>query len=174
MFTTLKNKIKEETGNDVCVQSRYLSQRHSLTNSSIGSNGGLSAASHFTISSTLDELNATIELKNLEIATLNQRLGEIDGKYQSLLSDYEHAMADKDRLEKSNEILDEALKVAQVQKELIYNEQDKIQNLQMQEISKLKSLLHFREQVSDAHMLCVRLLNGMFSDAGGCRPVVDD
>lgn len=34
-----------------------------------------------------------------------------------------------------------------VQKELIYDEQDKIQNIQLQEISKLKSLLHFREEV---------------------------
>lgn len=34
-----------------------------------------------------------------------------------------------------------------VQKELIYDEQDKIQNLQAQEIAKLKNLLNFREQV---------------------------
>lgn len=32
------------------------------------------------------------------------------------------------------------------QKELIYEEQDKIQNIQLQEISKLKGLLNFREQ----------------------------
>lgn len=36
-----------------------------------------------------------------------------------------------------------------MQKELIYDEQDKIQNIQLQEISKLKSLLHFREEVSE-------------------------
>lgn len=33
-----------------------------------------------------------------------------------------------------------------MQKELIYDEQDKIQNLQAQEIAKLKNLLNFREQ----------------------------
>ena len=35
-----------------------------------------------------------------------------------------------------------------VQKQLIYDEQEKIQNLQAQEIAKLKNLLNFREQVS--------------------------
>lgn len=33
-----------------------------------------------------------------------------------------------------------------MQKELIYDEQDKIQNIQLQEIAKLKGLLNFREQ----------------------------
>lgn len=35
-----------------------------------------------------------------------------------------------------------------MQKELIYDEQNQIQNFQLQEISKLKGLLNFREQVS--------------------------
>lgn len=75
---------------------------------------------------------------------------------------------DKKRLEQANHLLDESVKVAQgkpnifppkisiktyffhklVQKDMICDEQDKIQNLQLQEISNLKNLLLFREQES--------------------------
>lgn len=167
MFTSLKNKIKEETGNDVTAtpsmqvnQSRRLSTQRSnslSTNaSSSTAGGGLSASfgmNGMSLASTFDELHTAVEQKDTEINALTIQLNEVNDKYAALLSDYEKVMADKDRLEKSNEILDEAVKVAQVQKELIYNEQDKIQNIQLQEISKLKSLLHFREQVS---AICVR------------------
>lgn len=42
----------------------------------------------------------------------------------------------------------ESLKVCQMQREMITDETDKIQNFQHQEINKLKNLLLFREQVS--------------------------
>lgn len=140
MFTTLKKKIKDETGNDVTAAPLYASsgRRHSSQRSSLTGNGSGSYCSNGT----------AIELKDSpDNDMMNGQLTELTAKYDSLLTDYEQMMADKDRLEKTNEILEEALKVAQVQKELIYNEQDKIQNIQLEEISKLKSLLHFREQV---------------------------
>lgn len=147
MFTTLKKKIKDETGNDVTATPLYATtgRRHSSQRSSLTGNGSGSYCSNGTAielkdSSDNDVVNAV-------------QLHELTEKYDSLLNDYEQVMADKDRLEKTNEILDEALKVAQVQKELIYNEQDKIQNIQLEEISKLKNLLHFREQVSKSHHL---------------------
>ena len=43
--------------------------------------------------------------------------------------------------------LEESLRVCQMQREMIVDETDKIQNFQHQEISKLKNLLLFREQV---------------------------
>lgn len=141
MFTTLKKKIKDETGNDVTAAPLYASagRRHSSQRSSLTGNGSGSYCSN----------GAAIELKDsTDNEVMLGQLSELTGKYDSLLSDYEQTMADKDRLEKTNEILEEALKVAQKQKELIYNEQDKIQNIQLEEISKLKSLLHFREQVT--------------------------
>lgn len=138
MFTTLKKKIKDETGNDVTAAPQH-HRRHSSQRSSLTGNGSGSYCSNGT----------AIELKDsTDNEVMLGQLSELTGKYDSLLSDYEQMMADKDRLEKTNEILEEALKVAQVQKELIYNEQDKIQNIQLEEISKLKSLLHFREQVN--------------------------
>jgi golgin subfamily A member 1 len=43
--------------------------------------------------------------------------------------------------------LEHSVKAGQVQKEIFYDETDKIQNVQQQEIMKLKSMLLFREQV---------------------------
>lgn len=141
MFTTLKKKIKDETGNDVTAAPLYAStgRRHSSQRSSLTGNGSGSYCSNGTATELKDSPDNDM---------MNGQLNDLTAKYDSLLTDYEQMMADKDRLEKTNEILEEALKVAQVQKELIYNEQDKIQNIQLEEISKLKNLLHFREQVS--------------------------
>lgn len=172
MFTSLKNKIREETGNDVCAQHPAFSshRRNSLSLNNFNNNnnniidtslnGAYTPSPHSsngtlnnnqqrftTIISPIDQLNAIITQKNEEITTLIEKLNESDGKFTKLSTEYDDICAVKDRLEKSNSILEDALKVAQEQKELIHNEQDKIQNLQAQEISKLKSLLHFREQV---------------------------
>ncbi|XP_031622115.1 golgin subfamily A member 1 [Contarinia nasturtii] len=170
MFTSLKNKIREETGNDVCAQHPAFSsnRRNSLSlnnfnnNNNIidtSQNGAYTPSLHSsngtlnnsqqrftTINSPIDQLNAIIAQKNEEITTLIEKLNESDAKFTKLFTEYDAIAAIKDRLEKSNNILEDALKVAQEQKELIHSEQDKIQNLQAQEISKLKSLLHFREQ----------------------------
>lgn len=142
MFTTLKKKIKDETGNDVTATPLAAStgRRHSLQRNSLTGNGSGSYCGNGAIAELKDSTGNDVT---------NGQLTELGEKYDSLLADYQQMMSDKDRLEKTNEILEEALKVAQVQKELIYNEQDKIQNIQLEEISKLKSLLHFREQVAD-------------------------
>lgn len=50
-------------------------------------------------------------------------------------------------LEQEKLNLEESLKICEMQKDLIADETDKIQNLQHQEINKLKNLLLFREQV---------------------------
>lgn len=50
-------------------------------------------------------------------------------------------------LEGEKKSLQDSLKIGQVQKEMFYDETDKIQNVQQQEIMKLKSMLLFREQV---------------------------
>lgn len=157
MFTTLKKKIKEETGNDVTATPLYAVptvRRHSSQRSSLTGNGSGSYCSNGVAGIELKD-SSDSEMIN---ARSNEQYAELTAKYDTLLSDYEHMMADKDRLEKTNEILEEALKVAQVQKELIYNEQDKIQNIQMEEISKLKSLLHFREQVNIRRLPAYRSL----------------
>lgn len=50
-------------------------------------------------------------------------------------------------LEDEKSTLELSIKAGQVQKEMFYDETDKIQNVQQQEIMKLKSMLLFREQV---------------------------
>lgn len=52
-------------------------------------------------------------------------------------------------LEQEKFDLEESLKICQLQKEMLSDETDKIQNLQHQEINKLKNLLLFREQVRE-------------------------
>lgn len=182
MFTSLKNKIREETGNDVCASHPAFTsnRRNSLSvnnlnnnnnniiidsqNGAVNSNGNATFNNNnnninanqqqrfTTITSPIDQLNAIIAQKNDEINQLIKRLNESEATLTKLSTEHDESMQIKDRLEKSNGILKDALKVAQEQKELIHTEQDKIQNLQAQEISKLKSLLHFREQVR-THLL---------------------
>ncbi|XP_037033320.1 golgin subfamily A member 1 isoform X2 [Bradysia coprophila] len=134
MFATLKNKIKEETGNEVphlpvrTAQNRY--QR-----------GTLDSTSSVSIESL-----SMFEQKEAELSALRAQFNDINCKYNDLSKRYNILQDDMERLEKANELLEESVKVSQVQKELIYDEQDKIQNLQAQEIAKLKNLLNFREQ----------------------------
>ncbi|KAG4069110.1 hypothetical protein HA402_008421 [Bradysia odoriphaga] len=134
MFATLKNKIKEETGNEVpnlpvrTAQNRY--QR-----------GTLDSTSSVSIESL-----SMFEQKEAELSALRAQFNDISCKYNDLSKRYNILQDDMERLEKANELLEESVKVSQVQKELIYDEQDKIQNLQAQEIAKLKNLLNFREQ----------------------------
>lgn len=184
MFTSLKQKIKEETGNDVCAATVHPAHRrsssilsnlsnnnnnHSGSATDLSLNGSVSSSLHsngnylnnnhssvnnnnhipnrFTaITSQIDQLNGIICQKNDEIAELIEKLSDAETKFTKLSTDYGELVAIKERFEQSNCHLEDAFKVAQEQKELIHNEQDKIQNLQSQEITKLKNLLHFREQ----------------------------
>lgn len=168
MFATLKNKIKEETGNDVCVTNQTFStssatnRRTSLNLNNFNNNNNNIDTSHscaivspksngvnhsaLTLS-PIDQLNAVILRKNAEITALKDKFNDIDTKFAQLTIEHNELLASKTHLEKTNGTLQDALRLAQSQRELINGEQDKIQNLQAQEISKLKSLLHFREQV---------------------------
>ncbi|XP_039439644.1 golgin subfamily A member 1 [Culex pipiens pallens] len=139
MFASLKNKIKEETGSDVSsMPSRSTSQ------------GGLTAAQRYQRSrpeslNSMDELSL-LEQKEAELHATRLQLQELISQYNEL-RDQTRAMEDeKVKLEEANKLLEESMKVAQVQKDLIREEHDKIQNLQLQEISKLRSMLLFREQ----------------------------
>lgn len=189
MFASLKQKIKEETGNDVCAAAVFPVHRRSssiMSNLSINNNnhsgsatdlslnGSVSSSvqsngnylnsnnsinsnnnntnhipNRFTsITAQIDQLNGTICQKNDEIVELIDKLTESEAKFAKLSIDYGELVAIKERFAQTNNQLEDAYKVAQEQKELIHNEQDKIQNLQSQEITKLKNLLHFREQAS--------------------------
>lgn len=187
MFASLKQKIKEETGNDVCAATAAFpahrrsssifsnlsnNNNHSGSATDLSQNGSVSSSLHSngtylnnnnninsinnnnnsipnrftTITSQLDQLNGIICQKNDEIVELIDKIQEVEAKCTKLSSECDALAAIRDRLEQSNSQLEDALKVAQEQKELIHSEQDKIQNLQAQEITKLKNLLHFREQ----------------------------
>lgn len=50
-------------------------------------------------------------------------------------------------LEQEKLSLEESLRLSHIHKDLMREEMDKIQEIQNQEINKLKNLLHFREQV---------------------------
>lgn len=167
MFATLKNKIKEETGNDVCATNQTFPsssthRRTSLNMNNFNNNNNNIDTGHsgafvpsnsngvnYSAStlSPIDQLNAVILRKNAEITALKDRFNDIDTKYAQLTTEHTELLTTKTHLEKTNGALEDALRLAQSQRELINDEQDKIQNLQAQEISKLKSLLHFREQV---------------------------
>lgn len=69
----------------------------------------------------------------------NEHITNLQGRIQQL-------QEEKLRVEKTNEILLETVKVAQTQKDIYCEEQEKIQNMQQTEIEKLRNLLSFREQ----------------------------
>lgn len=72
-----------------------------------------------------------------------QALRQEIANYQTRLQQLQE---EKLRVEKTNEILLETVKVAQTQKDIYCEEQEKIQNMQQGEIEKLRNLLSFREQ----------------------------
>lgn len=196
MFTSLKNKIKEETGSDVFASNLMFSlpnrsdaiafnnnnsdhnkhnnyNNYNYSNNSDSNrivchveNGHPSMVLNIKNGDAINPINQqqTSDVKMFaspidhgkssalekygEIDALNDELTAAESRIAKLTNDNEHLMKTIERLETSNGILEDAIKQAQSEKGLIHSEQDKIQNLQSQEISKLKSLLHFREQVS--------------------------
>ncbi|XP_050083384.1 golgin subfamily A member 1 [Anopheles aquasalis] len=132
MFASLKNKIKEETGNDVAplaVTRARRSQAESLTSTS----------------SSIDELSA-LEQKDAELNATRLELQELASHLNGFREQIRLLEEAKSNLEHANKALEEKLQSCQVQRDLQHEEQDKIQNFQQQEISKLKSMLLFREQ----------------------------
>ncbi|XP_059608548.1 golgin subfamily A member 1 [Phlebotomus argentipes] len=134
MFSSLKNKIKEETGSEVPPLPRPPGRRYQR--------GRLDSFNSMT---SIDDLSL-IEQKDAEIAALRLQCNDIEAKCDELTKKLDGATEEKDRLEKANALLEESVRVSQVQKDLICEEQDKIQNLQLEEISKLKNLVMFRDQ----------------------------
>ncbi|KAL9920720.1 golgin 97 [Glossina fuscipes fuscipes] len=148
MFASLKNKIKEETGSDVISTTSSGGANnftptpphpphHRLVNHSNNSNNNnrdhnRRFPSTISVNSNDDQQNDQLSLLRVQCQDLQNRL---------------HSLQDeKSRIEKTNEILLESVKVAQTQKDLYCEEQEKIQNIQQNEIEKLRSLLAFREQ----------------------------
>ncbi|XP_013117258.1 golgin subfamily A member 1 [Stomoxys calcitrans] len=76
------------------------------------------------------------------IANADSQNDQIAAMRQELLQLQEEKL----RVEKTNEILLESVKVAQTQKDIYCEEQIEIQNMQQSEIEKLRNLLSFREQ----------------------------
>jgi golgin subfamily A member 1 len=75
-----------------------------------------------------------------------------DAEINSLKAELREARESMQLLEEQKRSLAESLKVGKVQKEMFYDETDKIQNVQQQEINKLKSMLVFREQVRSSRL----------------------
>uniref|UniRef100_A0A182QPN8 GRIP domain-containing protein n=1 Tax=Anopheles farauti TaxID=69004 RepID=A0A182QPN8_9DIPT len=131
MFATLKNKIREETGNDVAQLSVSRTRR--------------SRPESLTSASSIDELSI-LEQKDAELNATRLELQELAGHLTTLREQLRVREEENNRLDQSNRALEEKLQTNQLQRELQREEQDKIQNCQQQEISKLKSMLLFREQ----------------------------
>ncbi|XP_017051122.1 golgin subfamily A member 1 [Drosophila ficusphila] len=143
MFATLKNKIKEETGEDVVHSAnqrypsnnnnnyRLRSRRVSINSNSADDVGG---GGYYNESEQLCQLRSQCNELTTKLATVTQGMQQLQ--------------EEKTRVDKTNEILLESVRVAQTQKDMYCEEQEKIQNLQQIEIDKLKNLLSFREQES--------------------------
>lgn len=71
-----------------------------------------------------------------------------DAEINSLKAELVEARTTIQALEEEKSSLLESVKVGKVQKEIFHDETDKIQEIQHQEIIKLKSMLLFREQES--------------------------
>lgn len=128
MFSSLKNKIRDEKGTEVKF------------NNNLRGTGNGRLSSTVSISS-IDEASSTSE-----ISSLRSQIKDLQAKLLSLSTQLEESNIEKTRLEKANEILLESVKVSQTQKELYCQEQEQIQNIQTDEIEKLRKLLSFREQ----------------------------
>uniref|UniRef100_A0A182IZS2 GRIP domain-containing protein n=1 Tax=Anopheles atroparvus TaxID=41427 RepID=A0A182IZS2_ANOAO len=131
MFASLKNKIREETGNDVAPLSVSRTRR--------------SRPESLTSASSIDEMSV-LEQKDAELNATRLELQELAGHLNSFREETRKSEQERAHLEQENKALEAKLQACQVQRELQREEQDKIQNFQQQEISKLKSMLLFREQ----------------------------
>lgn len=124
MFSSLKNKIREEKGTEV-----------KLNNNIRGK-----------LSSTVSVCSSDEASNTSEITSLRSQVKELQSKLQFLSVQLDETNTEKCKLEKASEILLESVHISQNQKELYCQEQEQIQNLQTEEIEKLKKLLSFREQ----------------------------
>ncbi|XP_016973296.2 golgin subfamily A member 1 [Drosophila rhopaloa] len=143
MFATLKNKIKEETGEDVVHSGN---QRYPSTNNN---NYRLRSRRVSINSNSADDVGGGGYYNESEqLCQLRSQCNELTTKLSTITLGLQQLQEEKSRVDKTNEILLESVRVAQTQKDMYCEEQEKIQNLQQIEIDKLKNLLSFREQES--------------------------
>ncbi|KAH8319998.1 hypothetical protein KR074_011010 [Drosophila pseudoananassae] len=155
MFATLKNKIKEETGEDVATTAAQQQQRLPLNNNN---NYRLRSRRVSINSNSADDVGGGggIYNESEQLCQLRSQCNELNTKVSTLTQGLQQLQEEKLRVDKTNEILLESVRVAQTQKDMYCEEQEKIQNLQQVEIDKLKNLLSFREQESVDRMGAMR------------------
>ncbi|XP_065367428.1 golgin subfamily A member 1 [Calliphora vicina] len=149
MFASLKNKIKEETGSEVAgpgVANVPQLQPHQRTTMNHTANNNNNNRLKSRFSSTISVNSNDDSLQSESLINLRQQCQELSSKASDLQNRISQLQEEKLRVEKTNEILLETVKVAQTQKDIYCEEQEKIQNIQQHEIDKLRSLLSFREQ----------------------------
>ncbi|XP_017131950.1 golgin subfamily A member 1 [Drosophila elegans] len=151
MFATLKNKIKEETGEDVVQPGN---QRYPSTNNN---NYRLRSRRVSINSNSADDVGGGgFYNESEQLCQLRSQCNELTTKLSTVTQGLQQLQEEKSRVDKTNEILLESVRVAQTQKDMYCEEQEKIQNLQQIEIDKLKNLLSFREQESVDRMGLMR------------------
>ncbi|XP_001360949.3 golgin subfamily A member 1 [Drosophila pseudoobscura] len=144
MFATLKNKIKEETGEDVSTSASQPQPQQRYANNN---NYRLRSRRVSINSNSADDVGGgSIYNESEQLCQLRSQCNELTTKVSSLSQSLLQLQEEKMRVDKTNEILLESVRVAQTQKDMYCEEQEKIQNLQQVEIDKLKNLLSFREQ----------------------------
>ncbi|XP_062136343.1 golgin subfamily A member 1 isoform X1 [Drosophila sulfurigaster albostrigata] len=158
MFATLKNKIKEETGDDVSTSTSQPHQRHLNNNTNNNNNNYRLRSRRISINSNFaDDVGGGIYNEQSEqLCQLRGQCNELTSRVSSLSQSLQQLQEEKTRVDKTNEILLESVRVAQTQKDIYCEEQEKIQNLQQVEIDKLKNLMGFREQEAVDHMSSIR------------------
>ncbi|XP_034479682.1 putative uncharacterized protein DDB_G0271606 isoform X2 [Drosophila innubila] len=162
MFATLKNKIKEETGEDVSTSTSQTQQRHTNNNNINNNNNYRLRSRRVSINSNLaDDVGGGnvvggIYNESEQVCQLRSQCNELSSRVSILNQSIQQLQEEKTRVDKTNEILLESVRVAQTQKDIYCEEQEKIQNLQQIEIDKLKNLLGFREQEAVDHMSSIR------------------
>ncbi|XP_011203431.2 golgin subfamily A member 1 isoform X3 [Bactrocera dorsalis] len=156
MFASLKNKIKEETGSDVAptaTNTRHINHNNNRIRSRFSSTLSVNSTNEDTGGGgNVDSQSYGAE----QLSTLRSQCNELTTKVTDLTTRLQTIQEEKTRIEKTNEILLETVKVAQTQKDIYCEEQEKIQNLQQSEIEKLKNLLSFREQEAVDRLAAMR------------------
>lgn len=109
MFATLKNKIKEETGNEVPAIPVRMAASNRYNRSTFDSTSSTSIENL----SIIEQKDAEINALRIQCNDLSAKLNELNGKIIELHED-------NGRLEKTNSILEESVKVAQCKLLIIF------------------------------------------------------
>lgn len=123
MFAGLKNKIKEETGKEVAPLPQRMATQGRLQRSAFGSTSSQLAGDaasfaaggqHFQqLQLQLQQQHAELEQRNIEVAALRLQCTDLGGQLDDAGRLTEAMRKDLERLEQSNQLLEESLKVAQ-------------------------------------------------------------